>query len=74
MHVITEKDIISQSMKLPLLVSVLLIVSFADEGFIKPVNGQEVITEDFIKIKDCSKYIHKYLTVCIYCNQLLTIV
>ena len=50
-----------QSMKPPVVlvaVNVLLIVSFTDSGFIKPVNGQKVITGDNIKFKDCSKYIH----------------
>ena len=32
-------------------------------GLIKLVVGQRVITGDNIKIKDCSKYNHKYLTI-----------
>ena len=38
-------------MPLSVVVAVLLITSF---GFVKPVNGQRMITESRIKYKDCS--------------------
>ena len=42
-------------MKLSIVLTVLLIISLM--GFLKPVNGQKVITgNNNIKLKDCSKY------------------